>query len=288
MEQSTLHFPFYGKNTFLHSCFKTQTADKLFNLVHSKYVAISMFITIVIYQIWAMRSLGLIEYVFYKIFVSLSCTLWILFCIIWLLSCNKEATFLIIKGFEFWIKMGYAVLYQVTRLIFIGYAHKYRNVPLCLNCLFENLFIGIAFVFGVCCVSLFDAVNTNRFGKILVCIAFAVACTWYTIFLQWLFPIYYKDYIEFYAQYELPMFGVTLLQLYTVEINALRICALFLWKQGILTGFREKSKKAVLIQCIPTLEWREGEIETDENNDYENRQQPSENDIDGSRDITLV
>ena len=249
------HYTFDEGDTLLHLLFSNSVSDKIIKILRSKLMGILIGLTVVIYQVWVINSKiqNLIEFVFYNVFISTSVIIWITFSIFWILSSNKAAFIVITTSFEFWLKLGAAILYQFCVLAFtVSFGNELRII--------EISFIAVAFVLGIICVSLFDSVNLNRFGKIVTSLSFSLACTYYYVILQYIQCEKCKKKSE-----EIDLgFMNKYFDVWYRQVNTLRILTIFLWKQAILTLIRKD--KAVLITCIPQIKWNQNQSLNNDNN----------------------
>ena len=250
--ENKIVYYFNEKHNYLYACFGKKYGERINRFIHGSVVKIYILIVGIIWFLlpWITNSYTwsnqyTIIYPIYTIFIfgiSFLC-----YGILWLLSSNIMACKLIYCSFEFWFKIYLmiqnAVLTTVmwTRfyLTISQKSYEYNVYWYCISILSENMCLIII----VLIASSFDAINIDKKWQIF----FSGLCGLIILYLS----IYYLIFAEY-----IWMFNIGIIKISINELNStsLRILAVFLFKQSILTWINKD--KSVLIICKPYIEWR--------------------------------
>ena len=266
------YYEFYDSDTYLNSIFPLTLASSIVKYTHFPITQVIMVITPLVYMILFVSMFDTLLYAIYTIIVT--AFLWIPYCSFWILGSNKVALKLVHKNFEYWFKIVYGIIYVASSFCnyFILHWDDFKHVELMFV---GRLFINIATILAVACISSTDAVYLSKKWRIIASGSYAALFTAISISLQ----------IQGYQQEDDSVIfitdnlGFSLLQ---SQINAGRIIAIFFWKQTIQT-IRKKGSRCVLLKYSPYIKWHifsnnDNELE-DQNHGQvtDNRQKETEN-----------
>lgn len=181
------------------------------------------------------------KYPISMILVLCTCMLvWIPFAIIWWMGVNKRALKLILHSFEFWLKLGYALLFAIFSAIYLKIMFDWH--------VFIAVAMSIKAILIISYVSSFDGVNKSRFIKIFCSF---IAAAMFTI-LSFAYEFYMEDYTL-----NIKLFDDSSWD-YSVSVtdklsDSARVLAIFLWKQTVITYWRPN--RCILIKKTPYIHW---------------------------------
>eukprot|EP01083_Nonionella_stella_P022812 63069_1 len=198
----------------------------------------------------------------FGIIIWVCANVWIFLCI---LSLNQNAFLLLLRTFEFWIKVGYSLLASVLSF-YIEYDPDVSYVRLNILQMTVRVLFRLFFLFLVIVMSSMDALPIqNRNKQIALCFVASGAIT----------ILYFTNAVEFYDS--LMESNIKVTSYFSVPANTLknssyRLVALFFWKQTVLSFLRAAPKntnieKCILIQETPFIQWildsEEGDDQTE-------------------------
>eukprot|EP01083_Nonionella_stella_P152842 490368_1 len=234
-------------DTVLHSIFAESTAQQIKQIVNHKLTLIFIVITgIVVFPVEMIFGFGkLIHNIYMYIMYCLIAIPWLIF---QHLVLNKFAFKLCIKTFDYWIKVGYALMWSGANLCVWGpFSPVYGHNGFTLTNILE--FIVVVFtVMSVSYVSSFDAVHSSKTSKLILSIFVALLFSYWSVASQFLWPD--ESSLKITVQLSAEERVISMLSLIS---SSSRIIAIFMWKQSHKTW---KSKgRAITILEAPKLRW---------------------------------
>eukprot|EP01084_Bolivina_argentea_P053581 98362_1 len=248
------YYEFKIQDTLLHTCLNKEFVDIIIYVVNHKITTTTIVLSLIGFSIVLSYYIMHQASIVYQIYsIPICILLWIPYCTALLLTVNKAAIKILIKTFEFWLKIYYAIIYCI--FFFAMIPSYYRNIanygPL--HIIADLLVLGFALPIAVTVISSWDGHHKNRCAKIT-----------FPAIIAFIFSAY-----GFYIQFgSLSTGDTSIITIYksiqlsglSIRINAAKVLSIFIWKQTLLSYFR--SDKAVLIKIHPILEWRESESAT--------------------------
>merc|ERR1712154_695363 len=118
-------------DTILHSMISNQHhADRLTAFLFSKYPVIALVICVMPIAFMYFVDSSIWYHKWWVIMVVIVQIPLITYFVLLILSCNKPVFFLVISGFDFWIKMGYGVMAAVLFMIYFRKATDYSETQI--------------------------------------------------------------------------------------------------------------------------------------------------------------
>ena len=245
--EKNLYLTLNEHETYLYTLFGADKASKIMSVIHSQIMGIFILILVISNAIIVTLNDSILKYITITILCGF---IWTPYVILWSLSVNRKAFKLILKSFEFWLKVIYAFIYGSLHVWYdIGYDSDHTDS----NVFTFKLIAGIAnsiigLPLGVICISLLDASNMRKIWKVLLSITCAsvlsVGCILDTLY-------------EF-GNINHAIVTITngvQFSLLSAVAHALRIVCIFFWKQAILSLRLMKYDKSVLIRYAPNIRW---------------------------------
>eukprot|EP01084_Bolivina_argentea_P295835 509453_1 len=237
---NSFFYTFNINNTFLHHVFGNEKAEKILNVIHSKITQYIISLSVIIWIILIIIGEGLISAIYFIICWSFLTIPYMLF---WILSSNRHAFYLIIKSFEFWLRVVYGAILAI--LIGIYYQHNVSTVNIIIYWIY-NIIAMITIILTTIYISIFDAVKITKTYKIAISVICSGVMVFTSIYWQFLLSEKY-DYIVY-----IPVTNGSL-SFYSMISSAARILGIFFCKQAVLAIIR--NEKAVTIKHTPIIKW---------------------------------
>eukprot|EP01084_Bolivina_argentea_P024312 45311_1 len=268
-DATEFEYTFDENNTLLHSICTQTKAHKIKKWVDNKIVLALVIITILISITLGVVLLwdSVVSNVYEMTCLSL---FWVPWLILKHLLFNKRAFKLCIKTFDYWIKVGYGIIYGIA-IVFHQTppvnGFTLVHIRKCINIIFTVLVISY--------ISSFDAVNTSKKKKLSISVSVALLCSFLAMYCQLFDPE------EFDYKIRIQVSESThIISIQSIMASSMRIIALFIWKQAINTYCRKG--KAVLLSTAVKIVW------IDSNSNKETEKQCEEKDYEmRSTDICL-
>eukprot|EP01084_Bolivina_argentea_P234159 394237_1 len=247
-----IHLVLSTKDSLLNKIFNERINNILETVFHSKTGRIVFCSSIFIYIICASGARFFEDTnVYYRTFLSIQIgniiCIAIPYTLFFTLSMNGRVFRLISKTFIFWLLMIYAIGYLFCAILSL-YIDDYSILTII--CQFVVL---IWYLLCIIIVSSLDALNLRRKWRLIVLTPICLITTLWTLFLMFR-SMSNKDerdstffYISVSSSVKIP---ISLLML---EINVIRVVAIFLCKQ--LISSLSETNKATSIHLIPKIEW---------------------------------
>ena len=245
-DHASLCYEFVKNETVLHSLFGEKVAMVILNIFHSKIMRIIFYLSTLS---WLILVFTFSETLFIETYeVAFLCTLCIPNLIFWLLSSNRDGIKLILKTFEFWIKIYYSV--HVHTLTCYYYYHRdlrahRQYLYLAMNLISSILWL-ISLTLWVAVISSFDAMKVGRKWKIFFCALAGITCFMFSVEYQFLSP--QSDDIVIH----IPAFD-SILSFQSMIADAYIVLAIFFIKQAFFAYYRKG--RATIIKYIPFIKW---------------------------------
>ena len=226
-----------------------QTIDRLVGVLFSKitltiYTVLTFAAFIPRYQLRGQLWWFIVEFTY----LCSSCVYFVLL----ILSCNVPAFLLVISGFDFWVKLYYAILYGVTQTLY-----RVRNESDIYN-IYTSGILSIVYLFVIITVSLIEGYGSSwktAFGFTLL---IAVLFSWKFLDFMWFS-------YDMYPEEEFVVFEGLSIELKGWIIGTLRILCLFLWKQAIMAVYT-KGEWCICIFLSPYIKWYDDDHDAMEGN----------------------
>eukprot|EP01084_Bolivina_argentea_P211425 359665_1 len=223
--ENKLHYRFDPSITFINEIFGVSKATMLRNKISISILMLSIIVWLVTFLLCHNTSINL-SYICSIIIITL---LWIPYSILWIISSNIYALKLIIKSFEWWLRI--ILLPFVSVMVYKQSLHSDNvniNTTLLVWKRFVYVLYGLIFILLIINVSLFDAYNIKRLWKILM-----------STFCALLLIVISLSEINVASQ--------------SIHVFACIVLAIFIFKQAILTTITKN--KCILIQHNPSVMW---------------------------------
>eukprot|EP01084_Bolivina_argentea_P272846 464635_1 len=167
--------------------------------------------------------------------------------ILLVLSVNTKAFKMIVKSFDFWIKMLYMLLYTVTRFVYIHYyatniSEGRRHI---LWFIYDTIYASVRIIVILIWSSL-DALQLPLYIKIYLGLLISIIYSLNALF------------ISLYAQSNgddsiIHLTDSIAISLISYCESSIRIVAIFLWKQTLMSIL--KRNRCILIKYSPFIQW---------------------------------
>ena len=245
-------YKFDKTDTFIHSIFGDEKANDLFELVHSKYAFWAANVSALIAVLMRM-FLKSVPFKLYYILVCIQWTTGVIGLIFIILSVNKTACKMVLKTFEFWLKLWFAVVSAITyfiyfRRLYFGYKNGYKYsdtyffyIEIC----FHLIIIELCIFF-----SLVDAIQFKFWVRLTGCTVVSVYFT--ILFIDYNVYNIVTDYDYSKSIIHIDMLNLSV-SLISIMGSAYQILCIFFWKQTIMS-FRKRDR-CVLLKYAPYIEW---------------------------------
>ena len=265
------YYEFYESDTYLNSIFPPEISSILFKFIHSSLTQICIIITFIIYMFLNTMKPDTFLYSIYTIFVNT--IFWIPYAIFWMMSLNRVALNLVHRTFEYWFKVGYAIILGIAGLADDFYFHWNTFEYPILSFISRSL-MSVVVIFLAAGISSVDAVHSAKKWKIILTVMEAIIFTLFSIFYQMEF--YQQD-----QQYVIKIVNNFQISFLQITIDSMRILAIFFWKQAIQI-IRNKGARCNLLKYSPFIKWK-----SDENNEKadESSNIDRKNNIDKNSDV---
>jgi len=246
-------YEFTENQTVLHSIFGEKAANKILKIFSSKPVRIMFYLCFVS---WLILVFVFSETLFIEMYeVSVLSVIFIPNLTFWLLSSNRDGLKLIIKTFEFWIKIYYSLYVHTLGCIYYHHRDVSDDKPYIYTTI--NLTSSILWIFALtlwtAVISSFDAMNVSRGWKVFFCSLAAVSCIMYSIEYQFLSD--QKDDIIVHIKAT-----NSILSFQSLIADAYSVLAIFFMKQAFFAYSRKG--RATIIKYVPFIKWIDNPIIT--------------------------
>eukprot|EP01083_Nonionella_stella_P064636 168688_1 len=253
-------YVFDVNDTFLRSIVGDIKADKIKQIVDHKVIVILIIVLGCIGFAGGVipqnQIILFIDNVYRITFYSLIVIPWLIFKH---LMFNRIAFKRCIQSFDYWVKVGYGLIWTCARLL---HDNAVWNDGLTLFKIRQCLSLGVT-ALGISYVSSFDAEHSNRTKQLVISVFSALLCSWWAIDAQWLlkeedntkFIIHLSD-------------GVHVISTQSFLASGGRILCVFFWRQSYLAWRTEG--RALSISTTPIITWIDGTLQKDiKNNEDE-------------------
>ena len=255
----SFYYTFYDSDKFMHCIFKAETVRKIERMLFSKCMPVTIGILryIFIFNIlhipplqirnnfslfWLITLNALGRYHWLTSIAIISSSIcFVPYNLLWSLEMNRAAFSLVIWSFDFWMKMGYALLFILFDDIRDYHKERDFNLGVCLS---GNIIIILVFIV----LSSFDSLNVRRIYKLHFCVITALFQTLFWIQFTFLLPAE-ADY-------------VMVIQAFNSEIscsqmiaNAAGVLAIFVWKEAFYMYYYKDQCASIYIS--PHILWKE-------------------------------
>eukprot|EP01083_Nonionella_stella_P064634 168686_1 len=248
-------YVFDVNDTFLHSIFGKIKAEKIKQIVDHKLTVILLVvlgcIAFALEYISSDDRMLVIDKVY-------DISLYILILIPWLifkhLMLNRTAFKLCIESFDYWIKVGYGLIWTCAGLL-NAHANAVWNGGFTLL-IIKRYFGLIVTTLGISYISSFDAEHSNRTKQLVISVFAALLLSFWTINAQFLlkeeddtkYIIHLSD-------------GIHVISIQSFLAGAARIVCIFFWRQSYLAWRTEG--RALSISTAPIITWVDGVLQKD-------------------------
>ena len=257
-DPNTLYYTFSDKDTYLHLILGYKKAERVKSILHSKLCQIIVTLTAMSYLLFRQIAPDTLFSIY---IIACNILIWWPFGIAWITSSNIKGFKLIIWTFEFWFKVVYAIICGSLQIYYFTVSDRYSNWQYPILGQLSTAFVGIDLIGIVIIISLFDALNTNRFYKMSIAGFFGLVVTFLSITTQLALDPENDDSV-------VSIVGRKI-SLWTLIISTWRILAIFSWKQAISTylATRKSKNKSVMIVNYPSIRWNVDSTEMKTNSD---------------------
>eukprot|EP01083_Nonionella_stella_P088379 246288_1 len=229
-------------DTFLHSMFGDINAKRIKHIVDHKLMLISMVLLAIIMMVLRLL-LGEDTVVFNVYLITWCCVMVIPWLVFKHLLFNKVAFNLCIHTFDFWIKVGYGLMFSVAALFYHTPSMNGFTLTTIRSCI-DVVFVVLCITY----ISSLDAVHSTKTKTLIGTICGALLITYSAVCSQFLWPD--EDDVKVMIQLSN---GVNVISMQSLIASSSRILAIFFWKQMYKTW---KSKgRAVAITISPKITW---------------------------------
>eukprot|EP01083_Nonionella_stella_P122365 368128_1 len=259
-----LYLELDANDTLLHGILGTRRAQTLINCLYHKCTSIVIFTSGIVWCVLASPYFTDLEYPLYLI--AACSVLWIPYTLFMLFVLNRKAGKMIVRNFEFWLKLVYTITYCLATLVDLYGTSLaiFNDYNIRLMAIADALFLAVFMPLLITVISFWDAFYGIRKWK-----------TGLTAFLALLFTLY-ATYLQFRSYSEETYrkghairtnIGDTDIHfpLLSVRITSLKILSIFLWKHCVLAYFR--TERAISVRIYPYLVWNnqdDGDVKLDE------------------------
>ena len=232
-------------DTLVHSIVSNEaTADRIVDILFSKITICGFVCSMICW--WGLKVLtGEGVVMWYFVISMIFQPAFILYCLLLILCSNVSAFQLIVSGFDFWIKLGYTILYFVTSILYFVNVVSHPTTL---------IFTSLACVMLLCMVvlvSMVEGFHTSwkfSFALSLV-ISLITSIFAVRITLFWNGP-----------EKELELWPGASIGLVSIFSSAMRVLTLFFWKQCIMTAYTRGTadkRGCICIYLAPQIQWTE-------------------------------
>lgn len=226
--------------------------ERIANSLFDQRVLIFMAIIFVIRQIlvWILGQI----FIFYVYTLGM-CSIFVIWCLMILLSLDKECMTKVLSSFDFWIKSGYAVMYGIANFIkeFQG-DHTDDYLENIIGDI-ENVMWSITVILLIVIIGSMDAIPSQRLSpqsKAIGSVLFALYFSFWAIQFQFFVPE--EEDVRITIDGTHSVFSMN-----SLRTNAYRIIALFLWKQGF--NAMKRRGRCISIRYSPFIEYQDINLE---------------------------
>ena len=242
-------------DTLLHRiCFYKETVDQLIGFLFSKMTMVTWAIfAMVIIILHGLSNNGILTQdvrgnTLWFISETSLVVITIIYCTLITLSCNISAFLLVISGFDFWVKLYYALLFAVTNALYVR-----RTEHTVQEEIIEDL-IGIMLVFVIVCVSLVEGYHASWKASFAFGLLLSVIFTWRSLNLSWLAG-------DRWPEREWELWSGMSIGLVSYMSGSLRVISLFFWKQTLMAAYT-KGEWCICIFLSPQIKWYDDDEKT--------------------------
>ena len=249
LENDTFHLSY--ADTILHAIIANKRhVDRLMGFLYSKYTVIGLCLIVLPFVILFFVDNSIWQRSWYALTIIAVYIPMAMYFILLILSCNKPVFLLVITGFDFWVKLGYGVM---ATILFITYVRKANDFS------WEQiLFMDIAAIILTIMIVLLSVIE-------------GYAVKWSTAFALGLMvslSITYRAVMLTFAPERVGLESQVLVELTSglrldvLELlaSALRVLALFFWKQTLMTAYTG-GEWCICIYMTPQIKWDGGKKE---------------------------
>ena len=234
-------------DTLLHSIFKTEEfADRLIDLLISK-IAILVFSSLLLSYIIIFEFLNpmMDEETWFFILDCIILIAIILYFFLVILSCNIPIMLLIMTGFDFWVKCGYAVCAGVVNALYNRRTAAAEDWDIKVVIAWDMQ--SFMFVLVIIAVSFVEGYHVSWKTAFAFGLALSLITSYYAVLytLMWDLP---EQELQ---AWEGGSFGM-------IEFigSSYRVMSLFLWKQTLMTAYT-KGEWCICVYTSPYIKWQE-------------------------------
>ena len=243
LKDDTFHLS--HSDTILHSMISNQHhADRLTAFLFSKYPVMALVIFVMPIAIVYFVDSSMWYHKWYVIMVVIVQIPVITYFVLLILSCNKPVFFLVISGFDFWIKMGYGVMAAVLFMIYFRKATDYSETQIIFTDIGSSTLILM-----IVMLSLMEGYAIK--WSTAFALGFIVSLTiTYNAIMYTLSP----DQIGLENDMEIQLFAGFRFDVLELLGSALRVLSLFFWKQTLMTAYT-RGDWCICIYLTPRIKW---------------------------------
>ena len=253
-QRKEIYYYFRTNDSFLYTIFGANIEEKINKIFYSLIGKITFSSSLLVYIICRFAARFLDHDtphfpIFLMIQIFIVGIIGIPYTIYFMLSFNKYAFKLIAKGFEFWLKLFYAVIYITTTSVnnlLINPSDVHPNLTKT-----WQILVGIWFTFAIVIVSSLDTIKLNRKWKLIILATSCIMVILWTSFLMF-GSISNKDERD---NSVVPITSEYAISLLMLQISGIRVVAIFFCKQ--LFSSLNKKNEAASITEIPTIKWKD-------------------------------
>eukprot|EP01084_Bolivina_argentea_P005696 10751_1 len=245
-------------DTCLNAVFGEDIGMKINRFIFNKLILCCSFILFVIGLVmtrlthWIESSEFILVDIWYWIIYNFITIQWF---ILGIMSMNRVAAKMTASTFEYYFKMYYAAIGQISLIVYYNILNKDDELYV-IRVIF-NTMEGLTLILLVGLVSMFDGLQYNKYRKLLIGIIAAVAL------------LYGKDSIQFeYFSFAEDGTDPSIIELssnikfslLSIMSHAFGVVSIFLFKQSFSMYYRMKKgqyKKSIFIKISPNLEWNQ-------------------------------
>jgi len=262
-EIDTLYYSFDPRDSLAAAWLNATVAEYMQRFIHNKLVQVLFTVCTLIWM--TLISLNMVYMTEYVIFSAIYAPFMLTYTSGWILSANKKAMNILIRTFEYWIKVGQAMI-----LTFFNYFDYYETmlavgVDVRYHAFFIVTNVIVTFPVFIIFAAGLDAIKIDRKYQILVTILLSIVYAALALMGQF---VYLHD----------PNFN-HIKEFYGLKFSCLdykiymwRTLFLFFAKQAFVTYRNRHSGKAVQIKYAPQIEWNmEEESSVERKSRYDSR-----------------
>eukprot|EP01083_Nonionella_stella_P190938 707054_1 len=224
-------------DTFLHSMCKDSHAATIQRIIDHKLIVIVIVLLWIMWipMLFIFGGDNIVYSIYLIILYSVPCIPWLIFKH---LLFNKIAFKLCIQTFDYWIKVGYGLVYNIAVLFHFRVNITLDGFTLATLSAYIELVLMVLFISYV---SSFDAVHTSKTKKLVLTVLGSALFSWNVVYTQFLW--------DDENDYEI----MNLISLQSLLSSSSRILAIFLWKQSYKIW--NSKGTAVTITESPKIIW---------------------------------